>query len=55
MNPTHKSIVEQYMAEKYPNVNYTMRPGNNTIWVTKGMVDMYFIIRNDQIVDIQVD
>ena len=48
-------IVEEYMVAKYPKALYTMRKGNGTVWVTKGMVDMYFIIREGKIVDIQFD
>jgi hypothetical protein len=48
-------IVNQYMAETYPNVPYTIRQGNGAIWVSKGMIDMYFIIKHGKILDIQID
>lgn len=35
--------------------NYTMRPGNNCIWVSHGVVNSYYIFDNGRIVDIQVD
>ncbi len=35
--------------------NYTMRPGNDCIWVSYGLVDCYYIFREGRIVDIQVD
>ena len=35
--------------------DYTMRPGNDCIWVTYGLVDCYYIFREGRIVDIQVD
>lgn len=38
------------------NVKYaTVRPGNNCIWVTQGVVDSYYIFRGGRLVDIQVD
>lgn len=48
-------IVKEYMDKNYPGVRYTMRPGNGSIWVTRGCVDMFFIIQDGKIVDIQVD
>jgi hypothetical protein len=35
--------------------HYEMRPGNNSIWVSYGLVDMYYIFRDGKIVDVQVD
>ena len=35
--------------------NYTMRQGNDCIWVSYGLVDCYYIFREGRIVDIQVD
>jgi hypothetical protein len=35
--------------------NYTMRPGNDCIWVSYGLVECYYIFHKGQIVDIQVD
>lgn len=52
---TDFEIVSEYMERKYSGKTYAMRQGNNCIWVSIGMVDMYFTIKNDKIVDIQVD
>lgn len=52
---TKTQIVADYMARKYPNKLYTIRERINCIWVSMGMVEMYFTIENDKIVDIQVD
>jgi len=52
---TKFEIAKQYMDTRYPNKTYAMREGNACVWVTMGLVDMYFIIRDNQIVDIQVD
>jgi hypothetical protein len=35
--------------------NYTMRPGNDCIWVSYGRVDAYYIFRDGKIVDVQID
>lgn len=35
--------------------DYTMRPGNNCIWVTHGVVNSYYIFNNGRLVDVQVD
>ena len=55
-------IVESYLAKKYPNRPYAMREGNDCVWVSMGhpstsmgLVEMYFIVKNNVITDIQVD
>ena len=35
--------------------DYTMRPGNDCIWVSYGLVDCYYIFREGRIVDVQYD
>lgn len=35
--------------------HFTMRPGNDCIWVSYGRIDCYYIFRDGKIVDIQVD
>jgi len=35
--------------------NYSMRPGNGCIWVSYGLVNAYYIFRNGQIADVQID
>jgi hypothetical protein len=48
-------IVNDYMTATYPNMAYSTRKGNDCIWVSMGLVNMYFIIRDNKIADIQVD
>ena len=48
-------IVKEYMAKRYPTITYAMRMGNRCVWVSMGLVEMYFTIRDEKIVDIQVD
>ncbi len=52
---TDFEIVKEFMKTKHPNAAYSMRNGNDCIWVSMGMVEMYFIIRNGKIADIQID
>ena len=35
--------------------DYTIRPGNNCVWVSYGLVNCYYIIREGQIADVQYD
>jgi hypothetical protein len=48
-------IVKEYMANRYPDKTYAMRQGNACVWVSMGLVEMYFIVKDEKIVDIQVD
>lgn len=48
-------IVAEYMKRKYSGKTYSMRHGNNCVWVSMGVVEMYFTIKNNKIVDVQVD
>ncbi len=35
--------------------NYSMRPGNDCIWVSYPMIECYYIFRDGKVVDIQYD
>jgi hypothetical protein len=35
--------------------NYTIRPGNECVWVTYGRIDCYYRIHNGRIIDVQFD
>ena len=52
---TDFEIVKNYMDTKYPQKTYAMQNGNRCVWVSMGLCDMYFILRDSVIVDIQVD
>lgn len=51
--------VREWMERRYsPEHHYTVRPGNSCVWVHWGStvpINLYFIFRNSQIADIQVD
>ena len=54
LNPIEVMQV-QIDLEKRGVKHYTMRSGNDCIWVTYGLVNCYYIFRNGEIVDVQVD
>jgi hypothetical protein len=58
MNPLEVMLVADYM-EKRGEVNYSMRPGNDCIWVSSGSasvpINRYFIFKDGKMVDIQID
>ena len=41
--------------EKRNIKSYSVRPGNNCIWVSYNLIDSYYIFRDGGIVDIQYD
>lgn len=55
MNEFEMILVDKYMQEKHPNTLYTMTPGNQCIWVYYGSINMYFVFKDGQIFDIQID
>ncbi len=54
MNEFEVILVRDDLAKKDIQ-NYTMRPGNDCIWVSYGLVECYYIFRDGQIADVQVD
>jgi hypothetical protein len=48
-------IVNEYMQRKYPNRQYSIAKGNNCIWVMLNNINMYFIIRDNKIMRIDID
>ena len=34
---------------------YTMRPGNDCVWVSYNRLETYWIFKNSKLVDIQID
>jgi hypothetical protein len=52
---TKFEIAKEYMDTRYPDKTYAMREGNGCVWVSMGLVEMYLIIKDQMIVDIQVD
>jgi hypothetical protein len=54
LNPIEVMQV-QIDLEKRGIKHYEMRAGNDCIWVNYGMINCYYIFRNGEIVDVQVD
>ncbi len=54
MNEFEVMLVQKDLQDKGIE-HYTMRPGNECIWVSYGLVNCYYIFREGRIVDIQVD
>ena len=52
---TKFEIAEKYMAKRYPDKTYAMREGNGCVWISMGIIEMYLTIRDEQVVDVQVD
>ena len=52
-------IVREYMMRKYPSTLYSMAKGNDCIWVmlnnSFGSLNMYFIIKDNKIMRIDID
>ncbi len=58
MNEFEMIQVADWMEQRRPGVRYTMTEGNGCIWVYWGSsvpMNLYFIFRNGQIADVQVD
>jgi hypothetical protein len=54
VNSLEALVVQKDLQDKGIE-NYTMRSGNDCIWVSYGLVDCYYIFREGRIVDIQFD
>jgi hypothetical protein len=54
MNELEVILVHDDLAKRGIK-HYDMRPGNDCIWVNYGLVNCYYIFRNGQIVDVQID
>lgn len=55
---TDIEVVREYMARTRPNQKYNIAQGNACIWVYWGSycpINMYFIVRDGVVVDVQID
>ena len=48
-------IVSEYMQRKYPSALYSMAKGNDCTWVIMNNISMYFIIKENKIIRIDID
>jgi hypothetical protein len=54
INVNELLIVRQRLRELGVTVA-SIRPGNGCVWVSRGLVEEYYIFRQGRLVDIQVD
>lgn len=54
MNEFEMIRVMDHLKERDIKI-YSMRPGNECIWVSYGLVNSYFIFNKGELVDIQFD
>lgn len=55
LNPLEVIQVRDWMDKNNPNIHYEVRSGNDCVWITARNLNLYFIFKNSQIIDIQVD
>ena len=57
MSQIQQFEVDQITANlaKQGITEFSMKRGNDCVWVSYGLVDAYYIFRDEQLVDIQVD
>ena len=54
LNPLEVLVVTEALAKK--NItHYTLAPGNDCIWAYYGFINEYYIFKDGNLVDIQVD
>ena len=54
VNDFERILIEEDLHKKGIR-HYEMQRGNNCVWVWYGLVNAYYIFRDGQIADIQVD
>lgn len=54
LNPLEVLVVTERLKEKGVE-NYTLTRGNDCIWAYYGYINEYYIFRDGQLVDIQID
>ena len=54
LNPLEVLVVAVEL-EKRGVEYYTMRPGNDCVWVSYNRLETYWIFKNSKLVDIQID
>ena len=50
-----EAIVVIDKLQKQGVTHAVLRPGNDCVWASHGRIDEYYIFRNGQLVDIQID
>jgi hypothetical protein len=48
-------LVKRDLERTHKGKPYVLHKGNNCVWVTLGVVNLYYFVRDGKIVDVQVD
>lgn len=48
-------IVKAWMEVTHPGRAYTPRPGNDCVWISMGMVNMYVFVKDGKVYNVVVD
>lgn len=54
LNPLEVLVVAEELEKRGVDY-YTMRPGNDCVWVSYNRLETYWIFKNSKLVDIQID
>jgi hypothetical protein len=48
-------LVKRDLELTHKGKPYVLQKGNGCVWVTMGVVNMYYFVRDGKIVDVQID
>jgi hypothetical protein len=54
-NKMDYQIVNEYMARKYSAYTWVLKQGNNCVWVIMNNINMYFTVKDNKIIRIDID
>jgi hypothetical protein len=54
LNPLEVLVVTEHL-KKHGVEHYILQPGNNCIWAYYGAINEYYIFKDGELVDIQID
>lgn len=54
-NKMDYQIVNEYMARKYSAYTWVLKQGNNCVWVIMNNLNMYFTVKDNKIIRIDID
>jgi hypothetical protein len=54
-NKMDYQIVNEYMARKYSAYTWVLKQGNNCIWVIMNHLNLYFTVKDNKIIRIDID
>jgi hypothetical protein len=54
-NKMDYQIVNEYMARKYSAYTWVLKQGNDCVWVIMNNLNMYFTVKDNKIIRIDID